>query len=67
MALHKHLSEFGIFKYEFVLVSCGDYDGKQLAREAELKNIPLPNYLKRWINIKKVISEQEMLVKAAQI
>jgi inhibitor of KinA sporulation pathway (predicted exonuclease) len=55
MKLHKHLLDFGIFKHEFVLVSCGDYDGNQLKREAVLKNIPLPNYLRRWINMKKAL------------
>ena len=55
--LHKHLLDFGIFKHEFVLVSCGDYDGNQLKREAGLKNIPLPNYLRRWINMKKALPQ----------
>jgi inhibitor of KinA sporulation pathway (predicted exonuclease) len=59
--LHQHLLEFGIFKEEFVFVSCGDYDCKQLAREAELKNVELPNYLKRWINLKKVLPGSDAL------
>ena len=52
-SLHHHLLELGIFKEEFVFVSCGDFDGRQLSREAEVKNLRYPNYLKRWINLKK--------------
>ena len=35
-------------------MSCGDFDARALKREAQSKNIWIPNYLKRWINIKKV-------------
>lgn len=52
--LHKFLIDKGIFQHECVFVSCGDYDGNQLKRECELKNVFRPNYLKRWINFKKV-------------
>lgn len=52
--LHEFLEKNGILKEEFVLVSCGDYDGNQLKREFEFKNVFRPNYLKRWINLKKV-------------
>jgi hypothetical protein len=45
LSLHTHLEKFGIFSHEFILLSCGDYDGNQLNREAKVKNIPLPNYL----------------------
>ena len=34
-------------------MSCGDFDARALKREAQYKNIWIPNYLKRWINIKK--------------
>ena len=34
-------------------MSCGDFDGGALKREALEKDIFVPNYLKRWINIKK--------------
>ena len=34
-------------------MSCGDFDGNTLAREAKTKQFFVPNYLKRWINIKK--------------
>ena len=34
-------------------MSCGDFDGRALKREAQAKKIWIPNYLKRWINIKK--------------
>ena len=44
----------GIFGSEFVLLSCGDFDARLLKEEAERKGIFIPNYLKRWINIKKV-------------
>lgn len=39
---------------EFVLMSCGDYDAKALRREAEHKGLFVANYMKQWINIKKV-------------
>ena len=35
-------------------MSCGDFDGNQIRREALFKKLRIPNYLKRWINIKKV-------------
>ena len=47
------LGKEGIFGSEFVFMSCGDFDARALRREAEEKNIWIPNYLKRWINIKK--------------
>lgn len=34
-------------------MSCGDFDGNQMAREAIEKKISIPNYLQRWINLKK--------------
>ena len=39
---------------EFVFLSCGDFDAWALMWEAKYKNFFVPNYLKRWINIKKV-------------
>jgi len=35
-------------------MSCGDFDGKVIAREANNKKFFVPNYLRRWINLKKV-------------
>ena len=35
-------------------MSCGDFDGNQLKRESTAKNLTVPNYMKRWINLKKV-------------
>ena len=54
--LHDFLEKLGVFKHEFVFMSCGDFDGKQLKREAERKNMKLPSYLRRWINIKKTFA-----------
>lgn len=51
--LHLFLGKEGIFQTEFIFLSCGDYDGKHLKEEAALKGLFVPNYLKRWINIKK--------------
>ena len=34
-------------------MSCGDFDGTALSREARAKEFFVPNYLKRWINLKK--------------
>lgn len=59
--LHKFLSEEGIFQKEFIFLSCGDFDGNQLSRESEKKNFTLPNYLKRWINLKKVFPTADEL------
>lgn len=38
---------------EFSLLSCGDFDAKALMREAKYKDFFVPNYMKRWINVKK--------------
>lgn len=35
-------------------MSCGDFDGNQLKRESAAKNLTVPNYMRRWINLKKV-------------
>ena len=51
--LHVFLGKEGLYSSEFVFMSCGDFDGNTLAREAKKKNIFIPNYLSRWINIKK--------------
>lgn len=51
--LHAFFTDFGIFKSEFVFMSCGDFDGNQMAREAQHKKLRIPNYLRRWINLKK--------------
>ena len=51
--LHNFLGKEGLFSSEFVFMSCGDFDGKTLKREATEKEFFVPNYLKRWINIKK--------------
>ena len=38
----------------FIFVTCGDWDLKtQLPEETKRRSIPLPHYLKSWINIKK--------------
>jgi inhibitor of KinA sporulation pathway (predicted exonuclease) len=52
--VHKFLEDNGLFKSEFVFLSCGDFDGHHLRKEALFKKIDIPNYLKRWINIKRV-------------
>jgi inhibitor of KinA sporulation pathway (predicted exonuclease) len=51
--LHLHLGKEGLFGSEFIFLSCGDFDGRTLKKEAEKKQIFIPNYLKRWLNIKK--------------
>ena len=52
--VHNFLYQEGVFGSEFVFLSCGDFDGGALKREAEKKDIYVPNYLKRWINIKRI-------------
>lgn len=56
-SLHMFLGKEGLFGSEFVFLSCGDFDGRTLKKEATLKNIFIPNYLKRWINLKKVFPQ----------
>jgi len=36
------------------MLSCGDYDANAIMREAKHKQLYIPSYLKRYINIKKV-------------
>ena len=50
---HAWLESEGIFKSEFVFMSCGDLGGNHMNREAKKKNIIVRNYLKRWIDLKK--------------
>ena len=52
--LHEWLRKEGVLGSEFAFLSCGDFDARALMREAKYKNFFVPNYLKRWINIKKV-------------
>ena len=52
--IHDFLGESNIFESEFVFLTVGDNDLKLLGTEAKAKNVALPNYLQRWINIKKV-------------
>ena len=51
--VHSFLGNAGVFATEFVFMSCGDFDARALKKEAQDKDIQVPNYLKRWINIKK--------------
>ena len=51
--MHVWLGEQGVFSSEFIFMSCGDFDGNTLAKEAKAKKLFIPNYLKRWINLKK--------------
>ena len=51
---HEFLRKNNVLKSEYVLMSCGDYDAKALRREADYKKLFVPNYMKEWINIKKV-------------
>ena len=34
-------------------MSCGDFDGNHISKEAKKKDLFVPNYLRRWINLKK--------------
>ena len=51
---HAFLEAQGLFAHEFVFMSCGDFDGNHLKRESTTKNLTVPNYMRRWINFKKV-------------
>lgn len=45
----------GILNKHFTFATCGDYDlNGQLKRESQFKNLAIPNYLRRYINLKKV-------------
>ncbi len=52
--VHVFLENLGVLRSEFVLLSCGDFDGNQMRREALHKKMNVPSYMKRWINFKKV-------------
>lgn len=52
--VHEFLDKLGVLKTEFVFMSCGDFDGNTMRREALHKGFNIPSYLKRWINLKKV-------------
>jgi ERI1 exoribonuclease 3 len=42
----------------FIFVTCGDWDLRQCLRtEAAIKDLDYPDYLNKWINIKKVFAE----------
>ena len=43
-----------MFGTEFVFLTVGDNDLRLLRKETCEKDVALPNYLQRWINIKKV-------------
>jgi len=43
--LHKFLLKEKIFEGEFIFMSCGDFDGNTISREAKFKGFELPNYL----------------------
>ena len=51
--MHQFLGNCGVFQKEFVFVTNGDFDLMHIATETEVKNVPLRNYLMRWINLKK--------------
>ena len=53
--VHTFLEGLGVFNSEFVFLSCGDFDGNQIRRESLHKKFNIPNYMKRWINFKKVM------------
>ena len=58
--VHKFLGQESLYGTEFVFMSCGDFVGEHLAKEAKAKKIFIPNYLKRWINIKKAFPKQNV-------
>jgi len=58
--LHKFLESKKIFEGEFIFMSCGDFDGNQMSREAKFKGFSIPNYLQRWINLKKAFPPKQM-------
>ena len=41
-------------------MSCGDFDGNHLGREAKRKQFFVPNYLRRWINLKKAFPQSRV-------
>lgn len=51
--VHQFLHKNKILHKEFIFMSCGDFDGNHLKKEATLKEMDIPSYMKRWINIKK--------------
>ena len=58
--LHVWLGQQGVFGSEFIFMSCGDFDGNHLGREAKRKQFFVPNYLRRWINLKKAFPQSRV-------
>lgn len=53
---YQFLIENRIDQSRWIFVTCGDWDLKTcLAKEAEYKKIPLPDYFSNWINIKFIV------------
>lgn len=50
---HEFLRSEGLFSSEFIFMSCGDFDGRTVSKEAKKKDLQIPSYLRRWINLKK--------------
>ncbi len=56
--LDKFLLDNDLLNKNFIFVTCGDWDLRSCLRsEAKFKNIEYKNYLKRWINLKKVFCD----------
>ena len=51
---HEFLEKEGVFGTEFVFLQYGEFFGKQLMVETKTKNINVPSYMRRWINIRKI-------------
>ncbi|KIH51328.1 hypothetical protein ANCDUO_18587 [Ancylostoma duodenale] len=55
---HDWLSKEGLLNSRAAFVTCGDWDlGVMLPSEAENKGLVVPEYFKKWINIKKSYCE----------
>lgn len=61
--LHQFIVDKGFIDKNFVLLSCGDFDGNHIARESAYKKLKTKQYMRRWINIKKVFPPDELLKK----
>ena len=52
--LHSFLLENEVFGSNYAFVSCGSFDANAIKWECSYKELFVPSYLKRWINIQQV-------------
>jgi len=65
--LNKFMETNGLLKSRVIFMSKGDFDGKHLGKEAKFKNVNLPEYFNRWINICKAFPPANIIPKPEEL